>query len=395
MTRKSEQEPLKLRGQPRRVTRFKKKIVIGITAVLGASLFGATWLALNPPTLRKPSNEELYNIERKPMADGLNNLPRSYGDMKPQLGSPLPGDMGSPMVQLERKYGVAPDPEAEAARAERLRQAQKAQAAREATVFFQLVTKSQGGRQLGNPAESHASQNPLDTALTEANSTPDPNGQGEKLAFLNGKRDTAIYNPHPLQQPASLYQVMAGTIIAASLVTGLNSDLPGYVIAQVVENIYDTVSGRYLLIPQGTRLLGKYDSVVAYGQKRALVVWNRLILPDGSSIVIDNLPATDSAGYAGLEDEVDFHTWQLIKGVVLSSLLGIGNEASFGSGQNSDLLRLLGRATGDSVNHAGQSLTERNLNIQPTLTVRPGWPLRVIVHKDLILKPYGGSNAQP
>ena len=395
MTRKSEQEPLKLRGQPRRVTRFKKKIVVGIMAVLGASLFGATWLALNPPSLRKPSNEELYNIERKPMADGLNNLPRSYGDMKPQLGSPLPGDMGSPMVQLERKYGVAPDPEAEAARAERLRQAQKAQAAKEANVFFQLVAKSQGGRQSGNPAESHTSQNPFDTALTETNGTPDPNGQSEKLAFLNGKGDTEIYNPHPLQQPASPYQVMAGTMIAASLVTGLNSDLPGYVIAQVVENIYDTVSGRYLLIPQGTRLLGKYDSVVAYGQKRALVVWNRLILPDGSSIVIDNLPATDTAGYAGLEDEVDFHTWQLIKGVVLSSLLGIGNEASFGSGQESDLLRLLGRATGDSVNHAGQSLTERNLNIQPTLTVRPGWPFRVIVHKDLILKPYGGTNAQP
>ncbi|HEX2581799.1 MAG TPA: TrbI/VirB10 family protein [Dongiaceae bacterium] len=188
---------------------------------------------------------------------------------------------------------------------------------------------------------------------------------------------------------------MAGTVIAASLVTGLNSDLPGYVIGQVTENIYDTVSGRFLLIPQGTRLLGKYDSVIAYGQKRALVIWNRLILPDGSSIVIDNLPATDSAGYAGLEDEVDFHTWQLVKGVVLSSLLGIGSEASFGTGQQSDLLRILQRATGNSVNQAGQSLTERNLNIQPTLTVRPGWPLRVIVHKDLVLKPYGGNDAQP
>jgi type IV secretion system protein TrbI len=245
-----------------------------------------------------------------------------------------------------------------------------------------------------NNSTSYPDQNPLDISVPTANGTPDLNGQNEKLAFLHGKVDTAIYNPHSLQQPASPYQVMAGTVIAASLVTGLNSDLPGYVIAQVTENIYDSVSGNYLLIPQGTRLLGKYDSVVAYGQKRALIVWNRMILPDGSSIVIDNLPATDNEGYAGLEGEVDFHTWQLIKGVVLSSLLGIGSEASFGTGQQSDLLRILQRATGNSVNQAGQSLTERNLNIQPTLTVRPGWPLRVIVHKDLVLKPYGGNDAK-
>ena len=124
---------------------------------------------------------------------------------------------------------------------------------------------------------------------------------------------------------------MAGTVIAASLVTGLNSDLPGFVIAQVTEHVYDTVSGRFLLIPQGSRLVGKYDNVVAFGQERALVVWQRIILPDGSSIVIDNLPATDTGGYAGLADEVDLHTWKLLKGVALATVLGVGSELAFGS----------------------------------------------------------------
>jgi len=209
------------------------------------------------------------------------------------------------------------------------------------------------------------------------------------LDFLTGKAASGIYNPHALQDPVSPYQIMAGTVIPAALLTGLNSDLPGEVIAQVTENIYDSVSGRTLLVPQGSRLLGRYDSVVAFGQSRALVVWHRIVLPDGSSIEIDNLPATDAAGYAGLEDEVDFHTWRLIKGVALATLLGVGTELSFG-GDESDLVSALRQSTQEGTNQAGQRLVEKNLDIQPTITVRPGWPLRVIVEKDIVLRPYRG-----
>jgi type IV secretion system protein VirB10 len=217
----------------------------------------------------------------------------------------------------------------------------------------------------------------------------DPNNQGRKLEFLNQRLDPEIYNPHSLQDPASPYQVMAGAVIAASLVSGIDSDLPGLVIAQVSENVHDTVSGRHLLIPQGARLIGRYDNVVAFGQARALVVWSRIVMPDGSSVAIENLPATDTAGYAGLEDEVDVHTWRLIQGVVLSTLLGIGTELGLGEEEN-DLVRALRESAQDNANRAGQRLTERSLGIQPTITVRPGWPLRVIVHKDLILRPYRG-----
>src|SRR5699024_9901900 len=157
--------------------------------------------------------------------------------------------------------------------------------------------------------------------------------------------------------------------------TGLNSDLPGLVVAQVTENVYDTVTGQWLLIPQGSRLIGSYDSVVAFGQSRALLIWQLIILPDGSSIRIDNLPATDPAGYAGLKDRVDFHTWQLLKGVVLSTLLGIGTEASIGE-DRSDLVRAIRESTQQTASQAGQQIVSKHLSVQPTIEVRPGWPLR-------------------
>ena len=157
----------------------------------------------------------------------------------------------------------------------------------------------------------------------------------------------------------------------------------------MTENVYDSVTGQILLIPQGSRLIGTYDSVVAFGQSRALLVWQRIILPDGSSIEIDNLPATDAAGYAGLTDEVDYHTGALLKGVALSTLLGVGTQVTFGS-QQSNLVQAIRESTQQNVNQAGQRVVEKNLNIQPTITVRSGWPLRIVVHKDLVLRPYRG-----
>ena len=159
----------------------------------------------------------------------------------------------------------------------------------------------------------------------------------------------------------------------------------------IVDRLFGAAELRLGENPQGARLIGSYDSVVAFGQRRALLVWQRIILPDGSSIQIDNLPATDAAGYAGLADKVDFHTWQLLKGVTLSTLLGVGTELSLGS-EESDLVRAIRQSTQQSAAQAGQQIVSKNLNIQPTITVRPGWPLRVIVHKDIVFpRPWGGA----
>lgn len=383
-------EDLMLRGRPRAVTRFNKKVLLVGAAIGSVAILGTTMLALHPSRFHVGENKELYNTERKPVADGLAGLPKTYGDMRvPQLGPPMVGDLGPPMRRAEQEsaaeYGLRPNPEDDAARAERLRIARKAQQAREAGVFFQVSAKSAAagkeGRRSGvATADAEASSDRL-----ELDPERDQNHQQRKLDFLNAKTDPRIYNPHRLQEPVSPYQVMAGSVIAASLVTGINSDLPGLVKAQVTDNVYDTVTGQHLLIPQGSILIGKYDSVIAFGQRRVLVAWNRVIRPDGSSLTIDNTPATDPAGYAGLEDSVDYHTWRLVAGVALSTLLGVGTELTLGDDED-DLVRAIRESAQQNANRAGQRLTERNLNVQPTLTVRPGWPLRVIVQKDLVLE---------
>jgi type IV secretion system protein VirB10 len=397
-TGNAEEEPLALRTRPRPVTRFNRKVLVGVAAVICVVILAATLIALEPFRFRAPGQgEELINTERKARAEGLDSLPRTYADVKaPELGPPLQGDIGPPVVRLERELGVAqgdlrPDAEADAERAERLRVARQAQQARAAGVFFQITARRDDSSLVATPRTVASGLTPQ-AALASQGLTPDgergPSSQGRRINFLESRADTDVLNRHALQYPVSADTVLAGTVIAASLVTGINSDLPGFVIAQVTENVFDSVSGRRLLIPQGTKLIGKYDSVISFGQRRALVVWNRLILPDGSSIVVDNLPATDTAGYAGLEDEVEFHTWQLIKGAVLSTLLGVGAEVGAGGNGDDDALSAARESVQQNAARIGQQFTERSLDVQPTITIRAGWPLRVIVRQDLLLRAY-------
>lgn len=397
---KVDPDHLVLKAPPRRIVRFKRKLLIGIAAIGAAGLFLVTGLALKKDAAHSGQPApELLATDRKTPPDGLAALPTSYAEIKPdipKLGPPLPGDLGRPIVARQRQLELdpmtafAPTPAEQAAEAERQRQAAQAQKARESGVFFRVNGTASSplpaavGQGVVNPASSSsASLAGADAATLET----DPNGQNRKRTFLQEKAGDGIYNPHGLQTPTSPWQVMAGSVIAASLISGLNSDLPGAVIAQVTEPVYDSVTGQTLLIPQGARLIGRYDSSISFAQSRALLVWQRIIFPNGASLQIDNLPAADAAGYAGLEDGVDYHSWQLVKGVVLSTLLGIGTELTFGKDE-SDLTRAIRQSTQQNVNQAGQRITSKNLDIQPTLTVRPGWPLRVIVQRDLVLQPY-------
>jgi len=298
------------------------------------------------------------------------------------VGPPIAWRSGPPIVEREKQLGVSPtgpNAEDEAARAERLRLAQQAQQAREAGVFFQLNQRSGNVTPASTPASAPAPASAAEPTASDASSPHinldidrDQNDQQRKTDFVNQVAAGGIYNDHALQTPVSPYEVLAGTVISASLLTGLDSDLPGLVTAQVTEDVHDSVSGRILLVPHGSRLIGSYDSVVAFGQSRALLVWQRIVMPDGSSIQIDNLPATDAAGYAGLEDQVDYHTWTLLKGTAMSTLLGVGTQVTFGNGQ-SNLVQAIQQSTQESANQAGQRIVEKDINIQPTITVRPGW----------------------
>lgn len=393
---KVDPETLVLRGRPGRVIRFRRGAIIAIAALASTAVVGVTWVALKPAALRVVAGaDDSKDIASRGPEDVLAGAPRSYGDV-PKLGPPLPGDLGRPILRHQQALGAVPpagsaDQAAQAAEAERQRIAAERKAARESGILMQLATPQRATARdasaAANPASGPA---PMTSRATmPLDPVRDPGGQHRKAAFLADKDATGDINPHALIAPASPYMLTAGSIIAASLITGLNSDLPGLVIAQVTENAYDSVTGRILLIPQGSRLIGSYDHVVAFGQKRALVVWQRIVLPNGSSIRIDNVPATDLAGYAGLTDEVDGHTWQLLKGVALSTLLGVGTELSLSD--ESDLVRAIRESTQQGTSRAGDQIVTKNLNIQPTIKVRPGWPLRVVVHKDIVLTPWPGQ----
>src|SRR5262249_48857874 len=157
------------------------------------------------------------------------------------------------------------------------------------------------------------------------------NGQDRKLLFVNAPVDRRTTAPDRLSRPASPFVIQAGTIISSDLISGIRSDLPGQITAQVTENIFDTPTGSAKLVPQGARLIGTYDSQVAFGQSRVLLVWTRLIMPNGRSIVLERQPGADAAGYSGLDDEVDNHWTELFKAAALSTLLGVGAELGSGA----------------------------------------------------------------
>jgi type IV secretion system protein VirB10 len=215
----------------------------------------------------------------------------------------------------------------------------------------------------------------------------DQNMQDQKLAFLNGPSDAPTVSSNRLTPAASPYIIQAGTVIPAALITGIESDLPGQITAQVTENVYDSPTGQYLLIPQGARLIGEYNSEVAYAQTRVQLIWTRLIMPDGQSIVLDNQPGADTQGFSGLQDGVNNHWGAIFEAALLSTFLSVGAEAGT-SDQENNLIQTIRGGASDSLNQAGQQVVERELNIQPTLRVRPGFPVRVIVTRDLVLVPY-------
>lgn len=390
---KADPETLVLRAAPGRVARFRRGAIIAIAAIGSTAIVGVAWLALKPASigLVAPSDGKLVGAKAPP--DALAGAPTNYGDV-PQLGAPLPGDLGRPILNHQRGLDMMPEDDgdeaarraAQEAEAERQRIAAEQRAARESGVMLQVTGNTASVRPVA-VAEETAPEFPAPAQIAD-----DPNGQQRKNAMVGKANDGGDVNPHRLIAPVSPWTLQAGSVIAASLITGLNSDLPGLVTAQITENVHDSVTGRSLLIPQGSRLVGSYDSVVAFGQSRALVVWQRIILPDGSSIRIDNVPATDTQGYAGLSDKIDRHTWQLLQGVALSTLLGVGTELGFGSSE-SDLVRAIRESAQQNGARAGDQLVTRNLNIQPTMRVRPGWPLRVVVHKDIIVeRPWGGEH---
>ena len=388
---------LRLRPDPARVTRLSRKVLIGLGGVASIAVAAALFWALDTNRRGGQPTTELFNTENRTPADGLAGLPKDYTNI-PKLGPALPGDLGRPILRAREEGRPVTSPAIQTPRVDP--EEERRLAEMEAARLAKLFTDSRGERKTNGqtvPAGTATGSGidpatglsfPAETPPLDAGSAQ--NMQDRKLAFVNAASDKRTVSPDRVQEKASTYIVQAGTVIPGALITGIKSDLPGQVTAQVTEHVYDSPTGTHLLIPQGSRLIGQYDSQVAFGQSRVLLVWNRLIMPDGTSIVLERLQGTDPQGFSGLEDGVDYHWGQLFKAAALSTLLGVGTSIGSGNDEN-EIAKAIRESAQDSVEDVGQQIVRRQLNIQPTLTVRPGFPIRIVVQRDLIMQPWGAA----
>ncbi|WP_430448567.1 TrbI/VirB10 family protein [Rhodophyticola sp.] len=375
-------EAFRVRAEPPRVVRLSRKVLAGLAIVTALGIGGALIFALQGRDGRKGPNE-LYTTENRPTADELRRLPSDYSDV-PQLGPALPGDLGRPIRRAQEEGRPVPATPVPGPDPEEQRRLAEMEAARTSELFF----ATQAGRTQTPPASPGLDlASGIPTALPSQQRTP--TAQERQLAFLNQAADRRTMTPDRVTPPASPYVLQAGAVIPAALVTGIRSDLPGQIVAQVTQNVYDSPSGRYLLIPQGARLIGEYDSGVGFGQRRVLLVWNRIILPGGRSIVLERQPGADAAGFSGLEDGVDHHWWDIAKAAVLSTLLNVGAELA--TDDSDEIARAIRDGAQDTIGDAGEEVVRRQVGRAPTLTIRPGFPVSVIVTRDLIIEPQRGQ----
>lgn len=367
---------LRLRSKRPPVVRLSRKVLIGAGSVSAVALLGVVAYAM---TAQRPSKvgPELYNVGGGP-PEQVRTLPADYRSA-PRLGSPLPGDLGGPILAAGAPAPVigpskssAAGPPDTALEAARQRQAQERDAARTSRLF-------------ASDAQSSSAMPSL--AITAADMGAPASGPAGEAGIFEAPVDRRTTSVERLAAPASPYVVQAGAVIPAALVTGIRSDLPGQVVGQVTQNVYDTPTGRILLIPQGARLVGIYEHRIAFGQRRVLLAWTRLLLPDGRSLILEKLPAGDAAGYAGLEDRVDRHWSGLFGMAALSTLLGVGTEIG-NPDDDSEVLKAIRTGAAGTFNQVGQQAVGKGLSVEPTLTIRPGAPVRVMVTRDLVLQPY-------
>lgn len=393
------------------VTRYKRNVVIGIiSALVGVFALGLiiAFAISGKKDVAKKEDDTTVQISNP----DLTELPKDYSDPKlarPDLSDGVvagaPGTAGLPAAGTDPNApgGVTGRPGANGQnQPPRLTPAQqRAEDARSLAIKQELAARAgpiisesrSPVASLGN--EKTADAGPADAAPGTPPAAIDPNEPGrqnmqnQKNEFIQSARISQDYLSAGLQEPRSAYEIKAGSIIPAALVTALNSDLPGEVIAAVTENVFDHVTGHYILIPQGTRLFGKYDSKVAYKQRRAIVVWNRIIFPNGTSINIGGMIGADATGAAGITDKVDNHITSLLSGILLSTVISVGGAAADNAGtQRNQLVTAGGGAVSQDASRTGQQFVQRELDRQPTITIRPGYRLRIIVDKDMVLTPY-------
>lgn len=385
---RTESDPFRLRGEPPRVMRLSRKTLAIIGGAGGTAIGGALLWALQPSAPKAAEN--LYSVEGSSRAEVVTGAPADYGKV-PTLGPPLPGDLGRPILTAQQQGEAIPvppignSPSASRSQADEARE--RARQERDSAQASRLFLG--GGSSIVSATDAVPGLIDRGAEIEPAPEGSERTSTARRRAFLAGEARASFESAGRIHKPSSPYILQAGSLIPAALITGIRSDLPGQVSAQVTQNVYDSPTGRILLIPQGARLVGTYDSEIAAGQERILLAWDRLILPGGQSIQLDRAPATDARGMAGLSDRTDHHWGSMLRAALVSTLLGVGAE--LGSDRDGAILRALREGSQDTINQSGRRLVDRQINIPPTLTIRPGFPLRVLVTRDLILEVEGGT----
>ncbi|CVK21535.1 TrbI/VirB10 family protein [Sporomusa sphaeroides] len=377
---------LQTEAPPPKGVRFNRKV--GILVVILLTIFIVIGLSFaTTPTKKNSLNTSSSQTVRTGarIPDELNEKPKSYNSRQQQQPTqekdvveikPIPnqnafssGNASRKTIEVPNRPGTAP-------------------AAREnkSPISFNFKRPETGDlRQSMLTGGADSVSSPVATSSAAA-SQYSQNAQDEKRAFFNSQVDGSFYSIQRMQPMISNFEIKAGTIISGIMVSGIKSDLPGEIIGQVRENVFDSISGQYLLIPQGTKIIGRYDSKVAYGENRILIVWDRLTLPNGDSLNLEGMGGYDQAGYSGLSGHTDNHEGRITTAVLVTSILGAvtkrynTNVISFGD-------VAIGNAAAGIAN-AGDRLMQKALDMQPTITIDPGEKFSIIVNKDFILKPY-------
>jgi len=387
-----------LRAEPNKISQLNRPLLLTLSAVVFFLLCWALISALESP---KPSNKTLNAINGRssnpPISPVLAELPKNYQDVngiKKYLSQDqtLPPAVSDELNRLRTQQAAL-----QAQLAQMQSGGDKSSAssldARKSDLFF-AAGKPPASTTDDSAAAKAAAAARLNNLANASNPYNQQNMQGQKKDFLADTTNQGdIYNHYKMITPISPYEVQSGTIIAANLLTAINTSLPGDIIAQVRQDVYDTVSGQYLLIPKGSKLLGKYDSSVAYGQERVLIAFDRIMRPDGTSIQLSNFSGGDEMGSAGFEGNVDGHWGKILGAATISTMLSFGAGVAADHNTNGNNYypgaqqsAILGGA--GSIAQTGQTLTNRAIDVQPTLTVPAGFNFSVIVNKDMVLAPY-------
>lgn len=228
----------------------------------------------------------------------------------------------------------------------------------------------------------------LYAAALEGTAAADTNRQASKEAFFNEDIKELGYLPNGVVPAQSHFELKRGSVIPATLISGINSDLPGRISAQVNQSIYDSATGRHLLVPQGAKLFGRYDAEVSFGQSRVLVIWTDLIFPNGSTLQIGGMAGTDAEGYAGFNDKIDRHLLRTFGSAALIALIGAGMDMSLPSedrnGRRDNASDAARRSFAETFGRVAERTIGKHLDVQPTLRIRPGYIFNVLVEQDII-----------